>query len=143
MKSVAPVLALLLAAHASPAPASDLPADLAQAVRNYDRAQFDNDVATLARLVDDDYVLVNSNATVEDKRQFLADFHLPGFKIEPYVVEQPVRKVWSDGAVIGGLVDLHWTQDGTRQNRRLRVAYVWAKRDGRWRATYAQVTRLP
>lgn len=143
MKPVAPILALLLAAHTLPTPASDLPADLAQAVRDYDRAQFDNDVATLARLVDDDYVLVNSNATVEDKRQFLADFHLPGFKIEPYVVEQPVRKVWSDGAVIGGLVDLHWTQDGMRQNRRLRVAYVWAKRDGRWRATYAQVTRLP
>ncbi|KRA14994.1 nuclear transport factor 2 family protein [Lysobacter sp. Root604] len=135
--------ALLLALGPSPALAAELPPDLALAVAAYDRAQFDNDVATLARLVDDDYVLVNSNASVEDKRQFLADFHLPGFKIEPYTIEQPVRKVWGDGAVIGGLVNLRWTQDGKRQTRRLRVAYVWAKRDGRWLATYAQVTRVP
>lgn len=134
---------LLLALSASPALAADLPPDLARAVADYDRAQFDNDVATLSRLVDDDYVLVNSNASVEDKRQFLADFHLPGFKIEPYVIEQPVRKVWGDGAVIGGLVNLRWTQDGEQHTRRLRVAYVWAKRDGRWLATYAQVTRIP
>lgn len=135
--------ALLLALGPSPALAAELPPDLAQAVAAYDRAQFDNDVATLARLVDDDYVLVNSNASVEDKRQFLADFHLPGFKIEPYTIEQPVRKVWGDGAVIGGLLHLGWTQDGRHQTRTLRVSYVWAKRDGRWRATYGQVTRVP
>lgn len=134
---------LLLVLSASPALAAELPPDLAQAVADYDRAQFDNDVATLSRLVDEDYLLVNSNASVEDKRQFLADFHLPGFKIEPYTIEQPVRKIWGDGAVIGGLVNLHWTQDGKQHTRRLRVAYVWAKRDGRWLATYAQVTRIP
>ena len=135
--------ALLLALGTPSALAADLPPDLAKAVQDYDRAQFSNDVAVLDRLVDDDYVLVNSNASVEDKRQFLADFNLPGFKIEPYVIEQPVQKVWGDGAVIGGLVNLHWTQDGKHQTRRLRVAYVWAKRDGRWLATYAQVTHAP
>jgi hypothetical protein len=50
--------------------------------------------------------------------------------------------VWREGAVIGGLVNLRWTQDGQRHTRRLRVAYVWMKHDGRWRATYAQVTRV-
>jgi ketosteroid isomerase-like protein len=112
-------------------------------VSDYDQAQFRNDVETLERLVTDDYVLVNSDASVENKQQFLADFHLPGFKIDPYVLEQPVNKVWRDGAVIGGLVHLSWTQDGKHQTRTLRVAYVWMKRDGLWRATYAQVTRAP
>jgi len=128
---------------ATPALAADLPPDLAAAVRDYDRAQFGNDIATLDRLVVDDFVLVNSNASVEDKAQFLADFSLPGFKIEPYLIEQPVHKVWRDGAVIGGLVNLRWTQDGKHQTRQLRVSYVWVKRDGRWQATYAQVTRVP
>jgi len=135
--------ALGLVLGTTPALAADLPPDLARAVRDYDRAQFGNDVATLDRLVVDDFVLVNSNASVEDKAQFLADFNLPGFKIEPYVIEQPVHKVWRDGAVIGGLVNLRWTQDGKHQTRPLRVAYVWQKRDGRWRVTYAQVTRVP
>ena len=135
--------ACLALAMYTPALAADLPPDLASAVHDYDQAQFGNDVATLDRLVADDFVLVNSNASVEDKTQFLADFNLPGFKIEPYVIEQPVHKVWRDGAVIGGLVNLRWTQDGKHQTRQVRVAYVWVKRDGRWLATYAQVTRVP
>ena len=137
------VLGATPALGATPPLASDLPPDLAAAARDYDRAQFDNDVATLDRLVADDFILVNSNASVEDKALFLADFKLPGFRIEPYVIEQPVRKVWRDGAVIGGLVNLRWTQDGKHQTRQVRVAYVWMKRDGRWLATYAQVTRIP
>ena len=135
--------AAILALSAAPALAAELPPDLAKAVRDYDRAQIHNDIPTLERLVADDYVLVNSNATVENKQQFLADFSLPGFKIDPYVVEQPVEKMWGNAAVIGGLVHLSWTQDGKHQTRLLRVAYVWAKRGGRWQATYAQVTRVP
>jgi ketosteroid isomerase-like protein len=143
MSAAVKLMALCLVLGATPALAVDLPPDLARALRDYDRAQFTNDVATLERLVTDDFVLVNSNASVEHKAQFLADFKLPGFKIEPYVFEQPVYKVWGDGAVIGGLVHLRWTQDDRHQTRRLRVAYVWMKRDGRWLATYAQVTRIP
>jgi ketosteroid isomerase-like protein len=137
------LFAVVLVLSTAPVLAAELPPDLAKAIQEYDRAQVSNDTAALARLVDDDYVLVNSNASVENKQQFLADFHLPGFKIDPYVIEQPVQKVWGDGAVIGGLLNLSWTQDGKHQTRRLRVAYVWAKRDGRWRATYGQVTRVP
>ncbi|MBS0422342.1 MAG: nuclear transport factor 2 family protein [Proteobacteria bacterium] len=140
MKLAATILVL---SAATPAHAVELPADLVNAAHAYDQAQFSNDIPTLERLVADDYVLVNSNGTVENKQQFLADFNLPGFKIDPYVIEQPVRKVWGDGAVIGGLVHLSWTQDGKHQTRVLRVAYVWAKRDGGWKATYAQVTRVP
>jgi len=133
---------LLVLSPAPPALALEVPSDLVNAAHDYDEAQFNNDIPTLERLVADDYVLVNSNGTVENKQQFLADFNLPGFKIDPYTMEQPVRKVWGDGAVIGGLVHLSWTQDGKHQTRVLRVAYVWAKRDGHWRATYAQVTRV-
>jgi ketosteroid isomerase-like protein len=133
------VLVLSLA----PGFASQLPADLARAAKEYDRAQFQNDVATLERLVADDYVLVNSDASVQNKQQFLADFLVPGFKMEPYVVEEPIQRVWGNAAVLGGIVHLGWTLDGKRQSRTLRVMYVWAKRDGRWRVTYGQLTRVP
>jgi ketosteroid isomerase-like protein len=135
--------ATILVLSAAPAAlASELPPDLVTAAKNYDKAQFTNDIRTLDSLVADDYVLVNSNGTVENKQQFLADFNLPGFKIDPYAIEQPVQKIWGNAAVIGGLVHLSWTQDGKHQTRLLRVAYVWAKRDGHWKATYAQVTRV-
>jgi ketosteroid isomerase-like protein len=134
--------AVVLVLSAAPVFAVELPPDLAKAVQDYDRAQVHNDIPTLERLVADDYVLVNSDASVENKQQFLADFNLPGFKIDPYVVEQPVQKVWGSGAVIGGLIHLSWTQDGKHQTRLLRVAYVWAKVNGHWQATYGQVTRV-
>jgi ketosteroid isomerase-like protein len=51
--------------------------------------------------------------------------------------------VWGDAAVIGGLAHPGWTQDGRHQTRLVRIAHVWAKRDGRWQITYTQVTRAP
>jgi len=133
--------ATLLLLSTLPAMAAPLPPDLAAAVRNYDVAQFRNDTETLGGLVRDDFVLVNSNGSLENKQQFLADYHLPGFHIAPYVWREPVQKFWGDGAVVGGLIHLHWTQDGKPQTRSLRIAYVWTKRGGRWQAIYAQVTR--
>lgn len=122
---------------------TDLPADLAKVVSDYDRATTRNDVATLAALVADDYLLVNSDSSLQDKRSYLEDFKLPGFKVDPYVIDQPVRKVFKDAAMTGGLLPLEWTQDGARHQRLLRVVHVWAKQNGRWRLTYTQLTRVP
>jgi ketosteroid isomerase-like protein len=133
-------LAVLAAGSAG---AAAIPPDLAQTVHAYDHAQTRNDIARLSTLVSDDFILVNSNASVEDRAQFLADFNLPGFRIEPYSFEQKIDRAWGDGAVTGGLLHLSWTQDGQHQTRVLRIAYVWRKRAGRWQAVYAQVTRVP
>jgi len=136
-------IALALALVATPVLAAELPPDLARAASDFDHAQFDNDITTLERLIADDYVLVNSDASVETKAQSIADFSVPGFKVDPYVMEEKVAIVWGDGAVLGGLVHLSWTQDGKHQTRLLRLAYVWTKRSGRWQTTYTQVTRVP
>jgi ketosteroid isomerase-like protein len=120
-----------------------LPADLASAVRDYDQATWHNDVATLSSLVADDYVLVNSDSTLQDKRSYLSDFARPEFRIEPYVIEQPVQKVWRDVAVTGGLLHLRWTQDGKHQQRRVRIGHVWARSGTRWQIVYTQLTRVP
>ncbi len=123
--------------------AAELPPDLADCVRQWDEAQLANDVATLSRLAADDYMLVNSDSSVQNKESFLADFRVPGFKIDPYELKEKVEKVWGDAAVRAGVLDLGWTLEGRHQARRLRMVYVWAKRDGRWRMTYTQITRVP
>ena len=133
----------LLAAGAIPAIAADLPPDLATAAKDYDRANIAGDIPALERLFADDYVLVNSDASVENKQQAIADFRMPGFKIDPYVMTKTVATAWDNGAVISGVVQLSWTQDGKHQQRLIRVAHVWAKRRGAWQMTYTQVTRVP
>lgn len=137
------VAGMTSAEGSGPTGIAELPPDLAQAVHDYDQATVHNDVATLADLIAENYVLVNSDATVQNKRQYLADFEVPGFKIDPYVLEQPVQKVWGNTAVIGGLLRLSWTQDGEHQKRLLRIAHVWVKDNGHWQMTYTQLTRVP
>ena len=138
---------LLVAAAATPIliarRAGAAESDLAAAVRAYDQATVQNDVATLAKLVSDDYVLVNSDSTLQDKRSYLEDFKVPGFKLDPYVLEEPVRRVWGDTALIAGVMHLSWTQNGEHHARLLRIAHVWTKLDGRWRLAYTQLTRVP
>ena len=138
---------LLSAAAAAPAlagrKASAAESGLDDAVRAYDRATVHNDVAALAQLVSDDYLLVNSDSTLQDKQSYLKDFEVLGFKLDPYVLEQPVRRLWGDTALVAGLVQLSWTLQGEHQTRLLRIAHVWTKLDGRWRLAYTQLTRVP
>lgn len=137
-------LTLMAVANAAESTATAaLPADLAKALRDYDRATLGNDTVTLAELVMGDYMLVNSDSSVQDKESYLADFKVPGFKMDPYVMRQPMHKVWGDTALTGGIMPLGWTQEGKHQKRLLRIAHVWVKHDGRWRLTYTQLTRVP
>jgi len=133
------MLSLLLAAAA----AATIPADLAAAVHGYDQAQIRGNKAELERWLADDYLLVNSSGQIETKAQLIADYTAPGFKIEPFTIEQPVEKVWGDGAVMGGIATLKGTDGGQRFELRLRFADIWAKRNGRWQVTYTQVAKAP
>ena len=133
------MLALLLAAAAS----AHVPPDLAAAVHGYDKAQVDGDRKQLERWLADDYLLVNSSGATETKAQLIADYTAPGFDLEPFTVEQPVEKVWKDGAVMGGVATIRGTDGGQRYEMRLRFADIWAKRNGRWQVTYTQVAKAP
>jgi ketosteroid isomerase-like protein len=125
------------------AAADSWPTDLAKAIENYDRATVSNDVAALANLVADDYVLVNSDSSLQDKQSYLEDFKVPGFKLDPYELQQQVHKVWGDAALLAGVVRLSWTLKGEHHERLLRIAHVWTRHDGRWRIAYTQLTRIP
>jgi ketosteroid isomerase-like protein len=133
--------AILSSLPAAAAPA--LPADLARALDAYNRATARSDTGVLAALVTDDYVLVNSDASVQGKASYLADFAAPGFKLDPYEVEGPLYRVGQDTALTAGSFRLGWTQDGRHQTRRLRIAHFWLNQDGRWRIAYTQLTRIP
>jgi hypothetical protein len=133
------MLGLLLAATV----AAHVPPDLAAAVAGYDKAQSDGNRAQLERWLADDYLLVNSSGATETKAQLIADYTAPGFDLEPFTVEQPVEKVWKDGAVMGGIATIRGTDGGKRYEMRLRFADIWAKRSGRWQVIYTQVSKAP
>jgi ketosteroid isomerase-like protein len=142
--TAAPMMpAASLASQPSQSSDAGTPAELAEAVSAYRQATMRGDTATLSDLVADDYILINSDSSLQGKPSYLADFKLPGFKVDRYVVEQPVYKVWGDTALVRSLLHMGWTQDGKQHSRVLRIAHVWTRRDGHWQIAYTQLTRVP
>jgi len=119
-----------------------LPAALTDVVNAYRQATMHNDIATLSRLVADDYVLVNSDGSMQAKPSYLEDFRRPGFRIERYVLDQPAQAVWGDTALVRGRLHLTWTQDGEMHDRVVQIAHVWHRRDEHWQIVYTQLTRI-
>lgn len=120
-----------------------LPASLARALHAYNEATVRKDVAVLASLVSDDYVLVNSDASVQDKRSYLADFAMRDFTLEPYELSELLYRMLGSVALTGGIFHLDWTQHGSRYSRTLRIAHVWVRDGGNWKIVYTQLTRVP
>jgi ketosteroid isomerase-like protein len=147
MKIRSPLAALVLAPlvmMSAPvaAWAETLPPDLAAAAHAYDEAQVHSDRAALERLVADDYVLVNGAGAVQSKADLIRDYVTPGFKLDPFTIEEPVEKVHGDVALLGGRVNMTGTDGGQRFALMVRFVDTWAKRDGQWRVIYSQVTRV-
>jgi hypothetical protein len=113
------------------------------AVVRYDEAQIHGNRAELGRWLADDYLLVNSTGALETKAQLIADYTARGFTLEPFTIEQPVHKVWNDGAVMGGVATLRGMDSGKHYEVCLRFVDTWAKRSGRWQVIYTQVSKAP
>ena len=134
--------ARILAAEPPPAHSS-APPDLAEALEAYNRATIAKDTVSLGAIVTDDYLLINSDSSVQGKASYLADFHVPDFKIEPYHIEDPFYRVQDGAALTSGIINLAWTQDGQHQRRRLRISHFWVKLNGQWKIAFTQLTRIP
>jgi len=126
-----------------PAAAGTVPPDLARAAAEYDRAQIAGDGVALGRLLADDYTLVNSHAEIDNKAGLIASYTDPEYRIDPYTVQEPIEKLWQDGAVLAGTVALSGTDHGKRFSVLVRFADIWARRHGQWRVVFTQVTRVP
>jgi hypothetical protein len=139
--------AALVAVHAQAGPElgdyTGLPADLAAAATAYDLAQFKSDRSQLERLLADDYTLADSNGEVQNKAEDIAGAVSPDRKATYVAISKQVRKVWPNGAVLGGIVDAKGLDHGKAFVMRARFVDVWAKRKGRWQVIFTQITDIP
>ena len=122
--------------------ADAIPPDLAAAVAAYDRATVTKDIPALSAIVTDNYFLVNSDASTQDKASYLADFRIRDFIIEPYKIRDPLLRLAGDGALTGGTMRLSWTLHGRHETRDLRVVHFWLRHGRGWRLSYSQLTRV-
>lgn len=117
----------------------DLDPDLAQAAKDYDKAQIEGDRAALDRLVANDYLIIRSNGNVGDKSTLLEVVAGKRVKNDPYVVEKPFQRVYGDTVILGGWVHLTATDNGKRVQQNARFADTWSKRNGKWQVVFTCV----
>ena len=112
---------------------------LAQAAKEYDRAQIEADRSALNRLVADDYLIIRGNGTLGDKKVLLAVVAGEGMKNAPYTIEAPFQRVYGNTVILGGWVHLSGTDHGKPYVQNARFADTWARRKGKWQVVFTSV----
>jgi ketosteroid isomerase-like protein len=107
-----------------------LNSDYIHSVQNSDVQRFDEILA-------EDFLCSNPDGSLVDKNQFLAQTALP-VTISGLSVEDVQVRILGDVAIIHARTS-YITAD--REQRNGRYTDVWARRDGRWLAVSAHVTR--
>ena len=114
---------------------AELLADLSD---TYIRSVRDSDVGRFRELLAEDFLCSNPDGTLVDKPQFLVQ--TAASKLQQLTTEDVRIRVMGHVAVIHARTN-SLALDG--QRGRGRYTDVWEKRDGRWQAVAAHVTRLP
>jgi len=139
------LLAAMLLVIAAPAAARDVSVDeLRRVADRFDRAQIEQDRATLEEMLADDLVFVGSDGRRQSRQQFIDGWMDPATRYQPITVEDPYfQPLGPDSGVVGGDVILHGTSNGQPFTARIRFSDIFRRIGGRWRAVHIQATRVP
>jgi len=110
---------------------------LAALNRDYINSVQHGDVRRFDEILADDFLCSNPDGSLVDKKQFLAQTARP-VMIGGLTAEDVKVRILCDVAIIHARTS-YTTADGEQRNGR--YTDVWARRDGKWLAVSAHVTR--
>ena len=110
---------------------------LAALNRDYIQSVQDGDVRRFGEILADDFLCSNPDGSLVDKKQFLAQTARP-VMISGLAAEDVKVRILGDVAIIHARTS-YTTAGGEQRNGR--YTDVWARRDGKWLAVSAHVTR--
>lgn len=141
------VLCLVLSFSAASAPdcsSAHAAAAVAALDTEYQAAVEKNDVASMERLLADDFVLVTGKGTVYSKRDLLADARSGHTRYEHQVDSRQTVRVWGHTAVVTALLLLQGNTDGKPFDYRLWFSDTYVCSARGWRYVFGQAsTPLP
>jgi ketosteroid isomerase-like protein len=105
--------------------------------RDYIASVQHGDVRRFQELLADDFLCSNPDASLVDKAQFLLQTARP-VSISDLVADEVQIRLLGDIAIIHGRTNY---RTAAGEQRHGRYTDVWARRDGRWLAVSAHVTR--
>jgi len=143
-----PLSHLPLGAGATPAhaiagsPASTVAEEIQAMETKWNEARAHADVATLDRILVDDWTVTHANGTTDSKAKYLGDLRSGARKFGgPVTVSDFVVRVYGDTAVAAGSSQSTVTLNGQPQGGALHFTRVYVKRNGSWRMVVTQATQ--
>jgi ketosteroid isomerase-like protein len=134
-------LAALTAVGGQSAP-RNVDRDIREMERQWNEARAKADVATLDRILVDDWTVTHGDGTTDTKAKYLADLESGARKFTGGVTETDVTvRVYGDTAVAAGSSDSTVTIDGRRQGGALHFTRVYIRRNGAWKMIVTQATQ--
>jgi ketosteroid isomerase-like protein len=139
------LVAGLLLALASPLAAQDVSvAELRAVADRFDRAQIEQDLATLDAMTAPELVFVGSDGRRQNRAAFIAGWMDPAVRFEPIqVTDRTFQPLGPDAGLVGGEVVLRGTSGSQPFASRIRFSDTFRRIHGRWQAIHIQATRVP
>jgi hypothetical protein len=105
-------------------------------------AMIHRDVATLSRLVGDDWTIQSAAGSTGTKAGFIEDVKTGRLVVSSFKLHDMHVRVFGDVAILQGADDEISSYEGKANNGTYNWLDVWVKRDGRWISVATQLTRV-
>ena len=122
---------------------------LIQLERAYSVAYLQHDVATIDRILADDYIGIDGRAVVSNKAQEIEEAqapapgsHTPDYLVTDELLSDLVVRAYGDAAIVTSLSTEKVLIRGNAATVRYRRTTVYINRQGRWRCVSFHATRL-
>jgi ketosteroid isomerase-like protein len=137
------ILAMIAATHQTRSSTDDEKA-VATLDTEYQEAVKNNDAATMARMLADDFVLVTGLGKTYTKADLLEEARSGRVVYERQEDTNQKVRVWGDTAVVTALLWVKGTDSGKAFDYKLWFSDTYIRTPGGWRYAFAQAsTRLP
>ena len=117
--------------------------ELRRLEREWDNAIVRKDVATINRILSDDFVYIDSVGGVNPKASLLEGIKNSEAVMEPFETEDVSVRIYGDTAVLTGRFTQTATYKGQTFSGQFRYTDVYVKRANSWRAVAAHSSRIP
>lgn len=99
-----------------------------------------HDIQAVGRILRDDYVLIDADANVLNKRQYLDT--IPRVQIKSENLQYPDIRVYGDAAIVSSIWKGTYSFDGKDTTDTIRYTDVFIRENGSWQAVFSQGTRI-
>ena len=144
--SATSLVVLVACSFTVPATQETQSVDIAQLTRQadaWDKAIVRKDKATIEANMAEDFRNIDGDADIATKESFVTGLVDPKLAINPYAVDDFDVRLYGDVALLSGRTRMTGSYDGKAFASHYRYIDIYVRRNGSWKITSVQITKVP